>query len=218
MDFNLMVEITPLLIKAAGVTIDISARAIFFGFFIACGLVFLRSARIRPLRWLARSYISVVRGTPYFVQLLLVFYGGPSIGLRLDPFTCGVVVGAFNIGAYMSEAIRGAIESVDSGQNEAARSLGFGKARTLLFVVLPQAAGLMIRSVGVLAILLVKNSSLVSIISVVALTYQARRLIGSTYKPLEIFTLSALMYIVIVYAVMGMMELAYRRATRYQSR
>ncbi|UYO75768.1 amino acid ABC transporter permease [Halomonas qinghailakensis] len=218
MDFNLMVEITPLLIKAAGVTIDISARAIFFGFFIACGLVFLRSARIRPLRWLARSYISVVRGTPYFVQLLLVFYGGPSIGLRLDPFTCGVVVGAFNIGAYMSEAIRGAIESVDSGQNEAARSLGFGKARTLLFVVLPQAAGLMIRSVGVLAIVLVKNSSLVSIISVVELTYQAQRLIGSTYKPLEIFTLSALMYIVIVYAVMGMMELAYRRATRYQSR
>lgn len=218
MDFNLMVEITPLLIQAAGVTIDISARAIFFGFFIACGLVFLRTARLRPLRWLARSYISVVRGTPYFVQLLLVFYGGPSIGLRLDPFTCGVVVGAFNIGAYMSEAIRGAIESVDSGQNEAARSLGFGKARTLLFVVLPQAAGLMIRSVGILAIVLVKNSSLVSIISVVELTYQAQRLIGSTYKPLEIFTLSALMYIVIVYAVMGMMELAYRRATRYQTR
>ncbi|XGA80482.1 amino acid ABC transporter permease [Halomonas sp. CH40] len=218
MDFNLMVEITPLLIQAAGVTIDISARAIFFGFFIACGLVFLRTARIRPLRWLARSYISVVRGTPYFVQLLLVFYGGPSIGLRLDPFTCGVVVGAFNIGAYMSEAIRGAIESVDSGQNEAARSLGFGKLRTLLFVVLPQAAGLMIRSVGVLAIVLVKNSSLVSIISVVELTYQAQRLIGSTYKPLEIFTLSALMYIVIVYAVMGMMELAFRRATRYQTR
>ena len=218
MDFNLMVEITPLLIQAAGVTIDISARAIFFGFFIACALVFLRTARIRPLRWLARSYISVVRGTPYFVQLLLVFYGGPSIGLQLDPFTCGVVVGAFNIGAYMSEAIRGAIESVDSGQNEAARSLGFGKVRTLLFVVLPQAAGLMIRSVGVLAIVLVKNSSLVSIISVVELTYQAQRLIGSTYKPLEIFTLSALMYIVIVYAVMGMMELAFRRATRYQTR
>ena len=218
MDFNLMIEVTPLLIKAAVVTIDISARAIFFGFFIACGLVLLRTARMRPLRWFARSYISVVRGTPYFVQLLLVFYGGPSLGLRLDPFTCGVVVGAFNIGAYMSEAIRGAIESVDSGQNEAARSLGFGKVRMMLYVVLPQAAGLMIRSIGILAIVLVKNSSLVSIISVVELTYQAQRLIGSTYKPLEIFTLSALMYIVIVYAVMGMMELAYRRATRYQTR
>ena len=215
MDFNLMVEITPLLIQAAGVTIDISARAIFFGFFIACALVFLRTARIRPLRWLARSYISVVRGTPYFVQLLLIFYGGPAIGLRLDPFTCGVVVGAFNIGAYMSEAIRGAIESVDSGQNEASRSLGFGRLTTLQYIILPQAAGLMIRSVGVLAIILVKNSSLVSIISVVELTYQAQRLIGSTYKPLEVFTLSALMYIVIIYAVMGIVEFLYRRATRY---
>jgi len=215
MDFNLMIEIAPLLVQAAWVTVDISARALFFGFFIASALVVLRTSRIRPVRWLARAYISVVRGTPYFVQLLLIFYGGPAIGLRLDPFTCGVVVGAFNIGAYMSEAIRGAIESVDSGQNEASRSLGFGRLTTLQYIILPQAAGLMIRSVGVLAIILVKNSSLVSIISVVELTYQAQRLIGSTYKPLEVFTLSALMYIVIIYAVMGIVEFLYRRATRY---
>ncbi|SDI74006.1 amino acid ABC transporter membrane protein 1, PAAT family [Billgrantia gudaonensis] len=215
MDINLMIDITPLLVKAAWVTIDISARALFFGFFIASALVAMRTSRIPPVRWLARAYISVVRGTPYFVQLLLVFYGGPAIGLRLDPFTCGVVVGAFNIGAYMSEAIRGAIESVDSGQHEASRSLGFGRFATLQHIVLPQAAGLMIRSIGVLAIILVKNSSLVSIISVVELTYQAQRLIGSTYKPLEVFSVSALMYIVIIYAVMGIVEFLYRRATRY---
>nr|WP_300271731.1 hypothetical protein [Halomonas sp.] len=89
---------------------------------------------------------------------------------------------------------------------------------TLRYTILPQAAGLMIRSIGVLAIILVKNSSLVSIISVVELTYQAQRLIGSTYKPLEVFTLSALMYIVIIYAVMGMVEFLYRRATRYTFR
>ncbi|MBW6392280.1 MULTISPECIES: amino acid ABC transporter permease [Halomonadaceae] len=215
MDINLMMEITPLLIKAAWITIDISARGLFFGFFIASALVAMRSSRFFPIRSLARAYVSVVRGTPYFVQLLLVFYGGPAIGLRLDPFTCGVVVGAFNIGAYMSEAIRGAIESVDSGQNEASRSLGFGRFATLQHIILPQSAGLMIRSIGVLAIILVKNSSLVSIISVVELTYQAQRLIGSTYKPLEVFTLSALMYIVIIYAVMGLVEFLYRRATRY---
>ncbi|MFW3616228.1 amino acid ABC transporter permease [Billgrantia antri] len=215
MDINLMMEITPLLIKAAWITIDISARGLFFGFFIASVLVAMRSSRFFPIRSLARAYVSVVRGTPYFVQLLLVFYGGPAIGLRLDPFTCGVVVGAFNIGAYMSEAIRGAIESVDSGQNEASRSLGFGRFATLQHIILPQSAGLMIRSIGVLAIILVKNSSLVSIISVVELTYQAQRLIGSTYKPLEVFTLSALMYIVIIYAVMGLVEFLYRRATRY---
>lgn len=217
MDTNLMIDITPLLVKAAWVTIDISARALFFGFFIASALVALRTSRALPVRWLARIYISIFRGTPYFVQLLLVFYGGPAIGLRLDPFTCGVAVGALNIGAYMSEAMRGAIESVDSGQNEASRSLGFGRLATLLHIILPQAAGLMIRSIGVLAIILVKNSSLVSIISVIELTYQAQRLIGSTYKPLEVFTLTALMYIIIIYAVMGLVELLYRRATRYTS-
>jgi polar amino acid transport system permease protein len=217
MDFSLMAEVTPLLLKAAWVTIDISVRAIFFGFFVACALVFLRSLKFTPLRWFSRGYVSVIRGTPYFVQLLLVFYGGPTVGLSLEPYTCGIVVGAFNIGAYMSEAIRGAIESVDRGQNEAARTLGFGRLTTLIYIVLPQAAGLMIRSVGVLGIVLVKNSSLVSIISVVELTYQAQRLIGSTYKPLEIFAVSALMYIVIIYAVMGIIELAYRRATRFKA-
>jgi len=215
MDFNLMIEITPLLVKAAWITIDISIRSLFFGFFIACGLVFLQSFHFAPIRWFARGYISVIRGTPYFVQLLLVFYGGPSIGLRLDPITCGVFVGAFNIAAYMSEAIRGSIESVDNGQVEASRSLGFGKAQTLISIILPQSAPLMIRSIGILAIVLIKNSSLVSIISVVELTYQAQRLIGSTYKPLEIFTLSAFMYVIIIYAVMGVIELAYRRAMRY---
>ena len=215
MDVDLMIEVTPLLIKAAWVTVDISIRAIVLGFIVASVLVLLRSVQFKPLKWFVRGYVSIIRGTPYFVQLLLVFYGGPTLGLRLDPFTCGVIVGAFNIGAYMSEAIRGAIESVEHGQNEASRSLGFGRAETLIYVTLPQAAGLMIRSVGVLAIVLVKNSSLVSIISVVELTYQAQRLIGSTYKPFEIFILTAVMYICIVYAVMGMVELAYRRATRY---
>ncbi|GGX45057.1 amino acid ABC transporter permease [Saccharospirillum salsuginis] len=217
MDFELMVEVTPLLVKAAWVTIDISVRAIVFGFLVASALVFFRSVKFTPVRWFSRAYVSVVRGTPYFVQLLLIFYGGPTIGLDLDPFTCGVVVGAFNIGAYMSEAIRGAIESVDKGQSEASRSLGLGRLATMVNVVLPQAAGLMIRSIGVLAIVLIKNSSLVSIISVVELTYQAQRLIGSTYKPLEIFAVSALMYIVIIYAVMGIVELAYRRTTRFNA-
>ena len=215
MDVQLMADVTPLLLKAAWVTIDISVRAIVFGFLVASVLVFMRSAKFTPIRWFARAYVSVVRGTPYFVQLLLVFYGGPTIGLDLEPFTCGVVVGAFNIGAYMSEAIRGAIESVDRGQNEASRTLGLGRLATLVYVILPQASGLMVRSIGVLAIVLIKNSSLVSIISVVELTYQAQRLIGSTYKPLEIFAVSALMYIVIIYAVMGLVELAYRRSTRY---
>lgn len=215
MDFELMVEITPVLLKAAVVTVDISARAILIGILVACVLVALQSTRILPLKWFARGYVSLIRGTPYFVQLLLVFYGGPALGLRLDPFVCGVLVGGFNIGAYMSESIRGALASVDHGQNEGSRSLGFGRWQTQMYVVIPQAMGLMIRSIGVLAIVLVKNSSLVSIISVVELTYQAQRIIGSTYKPFETFIIAAGLYIVIVYAVMGMVELGYRRATRY---
>ncbi|MNR04453.1 Inner membrane amino-acid ABC transporter permease protein YecS [compost metagenome] len=106
-----------------------------------------------------------------------------------------------NIAAYMAESIRGAISNVDPGQEEAARSIGFGRGQTLWFIKLPQAAKLMIRPLGVNAVALIKGSALVSTISVVELSYTAQRFISSTYKPFEIFMVSALLYIVMVYSV-----------------
>lgn len=217
MDFSLIVSIFPLLLKAAVVTIQISALSILLGVSVATVLIILKLARFAPFRWFATAYISLIRGTPFFVQLLLLYYGGPSFGLQLDPFTAGVISIGLNIGAYMAEAIRGALIAVDRGQDEAARSLGFGRFDTLRYVILPQAAGLMIRSVGVLSVILIKSSSLVSIISVVELTYQAQRLIGSTYKPFEVFALAAALYMVIIYLVMRLVDAAYRRSTRYMN-
>lgn len=215
MDFSLIVSIFPLLLKATVVTVEISALSIVLGVSVAILLIILKMARIAPFRWFATAYISIVRGTPFFVQLLLLYYGGPSFGLQLDPFTAGVICIGFNIGAYMAEAIRGALIAVDKGQDEAARSLGFGAFETLRYVIFPQAAGLMIRSAGNLSVILIKSSSLVSIISVVELTYQAQRLIGSTYKPFEVFLLAAALYMTIIYVVMRLIDLAYRRSTRY---
>jgi polar amino acid transport system permease protein len=143
----------------------------------------------------------VFRGTPCLVQLFVIYFGGPQMGLELDPFVAGVIGLGLNIAAYMAESIRGAIENVDRGQSEAARSIGFGRAATLRLVVLPQAARLMIRPLGVNAVGLIKGSALVSSISVVELTYTAQRFISSTYKPFEIFSVSAVLYIVMVYAV-----------------
>jgi polar amino acid transport system permease protein len=199
-DYSLIGRVFIYFAHAAWVTIEVSFLSFCLG--LACGFAaaLARLSR-KPIYSLpARLYVSVFRGTPCLIQLFLIFFGGPQIGLQLDPFEAGVLGLGINIGAYMAEAIRGAILAVDRGQHEAARSLGLSKTQTLIKVVLPQAACLMIRPLGVNTVALIKGSSLVSAISVVELTYTAHRYIGSTYRPFEIFFLSAFFYLLIVSA------------------
>lgn len=216
MDFALMWEITPLLLKATWITVTISVLAFILGLLVATLLVIMRSSALRVVRWPARVYISVMRGTPFFVQLLIFYYGGSAFGINLEAYTAGLLAMGLNIGAYMSEAIRGSILAVSKGQNEASRSLGFSRTQTMISVILPQAAGLMIRSLGVLGVILIKGSSLVSIISVVELTYQSQRIISSTYKPFEVFAVSAALYLILIYGVISLVDWLYSRYTRYQ--
>jgi polar amino acid transport system permease protein len=216
MDFSLMWEITPLLLKAAWITVTISVLAFILGLVVATVLVIMRASAFRIIRWPARIYISVIRGTPFFVQLLIFYYGGSAFGINLDAYTAGFLAMGLNGGAYMSEAIRGSILAVDNGQIEASRSLGFSRTQTMISIILPQAAGLMIRSLGVLGVILIKGSSLVSIISVVELTYQSQRIISSTYKPFEVFVVSAGLYLILIYGLISLVDWMYKRYTRYQ--
>lgn len=211
MDFALMQRVLPFFLEAAWVTVRISALALILGLVVAAILVAARLSRSVILRWLAVAYVSVFRGTPCLVQLFILYFGGPQVGINLEPFAAGVIGLGLNIGAYMSESIRGAIMSVDRGQTEAARSIGFGRGQTMRLVVLPQAARLMIRPLGVNAIALLKGSALVSTISVVELTYTAQRFIGSTYKPFEIFGVAAVLYMIIIYVVARGVDLLDKR-------
>jgi len=201
MDLTLIQRTFPFFLEAAWITVQISVLALVLGFLVAIVLVAGRLSTVLAFRCLARLYISVFRGTPCLVQLFIIYFGGPQIGLELEPFAAGVIGLGLNIAAYMAESIRGAISNVDPGQEEAARSIGFGRGQTLWFITLPQAAKLMIRPLGVNAVALIKGSALVSTISVVELSYTAQRFISSTYKPFEIFMVSALLYIVMVYSV-----------------
>lgn len=200
MDFALISRVFVYFAQAAWVTLQVSFLSMCLG--LACGMA-AALAKLSPnplLHYPARVYVSLFRGTPCLIQLFLIYFGGPQIGLQLDPFQAGVIGLGVNIGSYMAESMRGAILAVDRGQQEAARSLGLGKRQALVKVVLPQAACLMIRPLGVNTIALIKGSSLVSAISVVELTYTAHRYIGSTYRPFEVFFMAALFYLLIVSA------------------
>ncbi|KAB2740231.1 amino acid ABC transporter permease [Brucella anthropi] len=201
MNFSLMVDVFPYFLEAALVTVEISALAILIGLSVGALATSAKLSRFWPLRFIGTAYVSVFRGTPCLLQLFVLYFGGPQIGINLEPFAAGAIGLGLNIGAYYAEAMRGAILTVDTGQNEAARSIGFSNGQSMRFVVLPQAARLMIRSLGVSTVMLIKGSALVSAISVVELTYTAQRFIGSTYRPFEIFGIAAAIYMVLIYIV-----------------
>lgn len=206
-----MQRVFPFFVEAALVTLELTALALVLGLAGAALAAAARMSRSAILRAIGTAYVSLFRGTPCLIQLFVLYFGGPQIGVNLDPFAAGVIGLGLNIGAYMAESIRGAVMAVDRGQTEAARTIGFSRFQTLRKVVLPQAARLMIRPLGVNTVALLKGSALVSTISMVELTYTAQRFIGSTYKPFEIFGVAALLYMVMVYAVARVVDLLDKR-------
>lgn len=201
MDIALIGRIFPVFVQAAWTTVELSLLSLAIGLAMAALVATLRLSHITALRFIGAAYVSVFRGTPALIQIFLLYFGGPQIGIQLEPFAAGAIALGLNIAAYMAESIRGGVRSVDRGQMEAARSLGFGEGQSLRWIVLPQAAKLMIRPLGVNAVALVKGTALVATISVVELTYTAQRFIGSTYKPFEIFAVTAVLYMIMVYGL-----------------
>lgn len=200
MDIELMQRVYPFFLQAAWVTIQLSVLTALLG--LTCGALgaAMRLSRLAVFRFLGAAYVSIFRGTPALIQLFILYFGGPQVGIQLDAFEAGVIGLGVNVGAYMTETIRGAIISIPKGQREAARTLGLSRWQTFYNAILPQAARLMVRPLGVNLNMLIKSTALVAAISVVELTYTAQRYIGSTYKPFEMFLLAGILYMIIIYA------------------
>ncbi|MGH1417037.1 MAG: amino acid ABC transporter permease [Pelagimonas sp.] len=201
MDFELMLKVYPFFLEAAWVTILLSVLTAILGLIFGSLGAAARLSRFAVLRFIGAAYVSLFRGTPALIQLFILYFGGPQIGIQLDAFEAGVIGLGINAGAYMTETIRGAIIAIDKGQREAARTLGLSNWQAMYKVTLPQAARLMVRPLGVNLNMLIKATALVAAISVIELTYTAQRYIGSTYKPFEMFLLAGILYMIIIYVV-----------------
>lgn len=199
MDIDLMLKVYPFFLEAAWLTILLSVLVSILGLILGAFGAAARLSRFAILRFIGAAYVSLFRGTPALIQLFILYFGGPQIGIQLDAFQAGVIGLGVNAGAYMTETIRGAIISIDKGQREAARTLGLSGWQAFYKVTLPQAARLMVRPLGVNLNMLIKSTALVAAISVVELTYTAQRYIGSTYKPFEMFLLAGVLYMAILY-------------------
>ncbi len=161
---------------------------------------FGRLAKFAPLRWISTAYVYVFRGTPILIQAFFVFFAIPQLipDLKFDPFVAGAITLSLNTGAYMTEIIRGGIQAVDPGQNEASRSLGLSHWKTMQKVVLPQAFRIMIPSFVNQGIITLKDTSLISVIGLAELTIVSRQIIASTYLSAQVLTIVAIIYFIVI--------------------
>ena len=204
MSFNwsLIADNLPLLLQGALVTIKITAFSVAAGFIIGMLASIANLSSFKPLRWLVRIYVDVVRGTPMLVQIFLIYFALPQIiGQRIDPFIAAVTACSLSSGAYMSEIFRAGIQSINKGQMEAGLSLGLSWAQTMRYIVMPQALKAIIPPLGNEFIAMLKDSSLVSVIGFEELMRRGQLIIAKTYASAEIWTAVAIIYLVMTQVI-----------------
>ncbi|ADG15383.1 cystine transport system permease protein [Paraburkholderia atlantica] len=191
---SLLLESLPVLAQGALLTIKFAILSMIFGLIGGAMLALMGISHSRPLNWIARVYVSVMRGTPLLVQIFVIYYGLPSFGISLEPTPAGVIALSANVAAYLSESMRGAILGIHQGQWLASYSLGLSRRQTLRYVIAPQALRIAVPSLSNSLISLIKDTSLVSVITVTELLRSAQEMIASTYQPLPLYLAAAAVY------------------------
>jgi L-cystine transport system permease protein len=205
----------PLLLAAITGTIPLALASFAIGLLIAIGIALLRLSGNRVLAGIARFYVSVIRGTPLLVQLFVIFYGLPSVGVVIDPWPAAIIAFSLNVGGYAAEVVRAAILSVPKGQWEAAHTVGLSRGRTLTRIVLPQAARVSVPPLSNTFISLVKDTSLASTILVTELFRQAQEIAAFSFEFMAIYLEAALIYWIICLLLSTGQSAIERRLDRY---
>ena len=185
-----------ILIPGLTVTIPLTAAAFSISLIIAVLTAMAQYARIPVLTQIIRFYIWIFRGTPLLVQLFVVFYGLPRVGILLEPFPAAVIVFSLNEGAYSSEIVRAALESVPVGQMEAGYCVGMTYMQIMRRIILPQAMRTAFPSLSNSLIAMVKNTSLAANITVTEMLMTTQRIVARTYEPLLLYLEVGLIYLI----------------------
>lgn len=184
----------PVMLKGTGYTLLFALASMAFGLPLAAAITLVRVLRVPLLQRLTALYVSLMRGTPLLVQVFIVYYGLPSIGIEFSPITAGILALTLNVAAYMSETLRGAIAAIEEGQWQAGTSLGLTRRQTLRYVIGPQALRAAVPSLSNSLISLIKDTSLVSVIAVTELMLATKELISTTFQPFPLYVAAALIY------------------------
>jgi len=216
--FEHAINVFPSLLRGAVITVEVTTFAIFFGLILGTIAAFGKLSRRSVFKIPSTMYVDFIRGTPLFVQILLFYYGIPGliIGItgdpfRIDPIIAGIAVCSINSGAYNAEIVRAGIKSVDRGQMEAARSLGMTEGQAMKEVIMPQAVKLIIPPLGNEFIALLKDSSLLAIISVHELSKNGMLYVSKTFAAFPTYISVAFVYLALTMGISHVLGYIERR-------
>ncbi|GAB3350590.1 MULTISPECIES: amino acid ABC transporter permease [Chromohalobacter] len=211
-DWQAAIASIPHLLTGIPWTLLISFGGLAIGFLIGIIFGLLRISPLRLLRWPATVYIEIFRGTPVLVQVLFIFYGLPQLlGGPINAVVAGIAAIALNAGAYISEIVRGGVQSIEKGQREAGLSLGLSRTDTFRYIIWPQALRRMIPALGNQGIVSIKDTSLFSVIGVGELVRQGQVYIATTFTALEVYLMVALLYLAITLSLSFALRLLERK-------
>ncbi|WP_298012862.1 amino acid ABC transporter permease [uncultured Castellaniella sp.] len=190
-------EFLPLLLEGALITVQVTILSFLLSSAIGLFVALLRVSHIAALRAVAKTYINVIRGLPIIVQLFYIYFVLPDFNIELSAFQSGVIGLGIAYSAYQAENFRAGIEAVDSGQREAAQAIGMRMPLMMRRVILPQAFKIALPPYGNILVMMLKDSSLVSTITVAELTRQGQLIATSTFQNTTVYTMVAIMYLVL---------------------
>lgn len=184
----------PFLLQGAMYTVLFAAVSMVLGLILGFSVAVVRVTKVPVVSQIAAVYVSAFRGTPLLVQIFVLYYGLPSVGIEFTPVTAGILALPLNVAAYLSESMRGAILGIDKGQWEAGLSVGLTWGQTLWNIITPQALRLAVPSLSNSLISLIKDTSLISVITVTELMLATKEVIAETFQPLPLYLAAAGIY------------------------
>ncbi|ULL15837.1 amino acid ABC transporter permease [Paenibacillus sp. H1-7] len=221
MDFSFLPKYYMFFLNGAKITLLLSLFTVILGVVLGVILALMRLSRIAPLKMFATAYIEFIRGTPLLVQLFLFYYGLPKLGIQFPDvpalgtafpeFMAGVIALSVNSAAYVAETFRAGIQAIDKGQMEAARSLGMPHSMAMRYIILPQAIRNVLPALGNEFIVIIKESSIVSVIGISELMYNADTVRGNSFRAFEPLIVVAIIYFVITFTLSKVLGIAERR-------
>ena len=211
----LLSSLQPMALAMIKVTLPLTAISFSLGLLIAILTAIARIANIKILKQLSEFYIWIFRGTPLLVQLFIVYFGLPIVGVTLDVWSAAIITFSLNIGAYASEAVRAAVLSVPKGQWEAATALGMSYAQIFRRIIAPQAARISLPPLSNIFISTLKDTSLAASITMVDMFMVAQRIAARTFDPLTLYVLAALFYLIVCTFLTFLQARLEKRFSRY---
>ncbi len=211
MDIAFLSKYYKFYLKGTGITIFVSFFGVIFGVVLGMILALMKLSKKKILNKPASMYINFVRGTPLLVQVFLVYYGLPRIGVGIPDIWLVILAVSLNSAAYVAEIIRAGIQSIDKGQMEAARSLGMHHKMAMRYIIIPQAFKNILPALGNEFIILIKESAIISIVGIHDLMYNTDTLRGITYKPFIPLVYAAIIYFILTYSLSKLLHVAERR-------